>query len=40
MTGFSLLHPRLAFLKEKPSDELNYAQDVIEFLSHMGTQFS
>uniref|UniRef100_A0A3Q1H9H8 Cilia- and flagella-associated protein 69 ARM repeats domain-containing protein n=1 Tax=Anabas testudineus TaxID=64144 RepID=A0A3Q1H9H8_ANATE len=26
----------LPFLKEKPSDELNYAQDVIEFLSHMG----
>ncbi|XP_047460240.1 cilia- and flagella-associated protein 69-like [Mugil cephalus] len=27
---------RLPFLKEKVSDELNYAQDVIEFLSHMG----
>ncbi|XP_044028745.1 cilia- and flagella-associated protein 69-like isoform X2 [Siniperca chuatsi] len=27
---------RLPFLKEKASDELNYAQDVIEFLSHMG----
>ncbi|XP_033980915.1 cilia- and flagella-associated protein 69-like isoform X2 [Trematomus bernacchii] len=27
---------RLPFLKEKSSDELNYAQDVIEFLSHMG----
>ncbi|XP_042362598.1 cilia- and flagella-associated protein 69-like [Plectropomus leopardus] len=27
---------RLPFLKEKTSDELNYAQDVIEFLSHMG----
>ncbi|CAJ1082976.1 cilia- and flagella-associated protein 69-like isoform X2 [Xyrichtys novacula] len=26
----------LPFLKEKSSDELNYAQDVIEFLSHMG----
>ncbi|XP_076611081.1 cilia- and flagella-associated protein 69 [Chaetodon auriga] len=24
------------FLKEKASDELNYAQDVMEFLSHMG----
>lgn len=28
----------LPFLKEKASDELTYAQDVIEFLSHMGTQ--
>ncbi|TNN43248.1 Cilia- and flagella-associated protein 69 [Liparis tanakae] len=28
---------RLPFLKEKASDELNYAQDVIDFLSHMGT---
>ncbi|XP_026156375.1 cilia- and flagella-associated protein 69 isoform X2 [Mastacembelus armatus] len=27
---------RLPFLKEKTSDELNYARDVIEFLSHMG----
>ncbi|XP_050924330.1 cilia- and flagella-associated protein 69 [Lates calcarifer] len=27
---------RLPFLKERASDELNYAQDVIEFLSHMG----
>ncbi|XP_034747692.1 cilia- and flagella-associated protein 69-like isoform X2 [Etheostoma cragini] len=27
---------RLPFLKEKASDELNYAQDVIDFLSHMG----
>ncbi|XP_045915557.1 cilia- and flagella-associated protein 69-like isoform X2 [Micropterus dolomieu] len=27
---------RLPFLKEKASDELNYAQDVIEFFSHMG----
>ncbi|XP_033950602.1 cilia- and flagella-associated protein 69-like [Pseudochaenichthys georgianus] len=27
---------RLPFLKEKSSDELSYAQDVIEFLSHMG----
>ncbi|XP_028453342.1 cilia- and flagella-associated protein 69 isoform X1 [Perca flavescens] len=27
---------RLPFLKEKASDELNYAQDVIEFLSDMG----
>ncbi|XP_029299716.1 LOW QUALITY PROTEIN: cilia- and flagella-associated protein 69 [Cottoperca gobio] len=27
---------RLPFLKEKASDELNYAQDVIEFLSHLG----
>ncbi|XP_073339567.1 cilia- and flagella-associated protein 69-like [Pagrus major] len=26
----------LPFLKEKASDELNYAQDVVEFLSHMG----
>ncbi|XP_074543190.1 cilia- and flagella-associated protein 69 [Halichoeres trimaculatus] len=26
----------LPFLKEKSSDELNYAQDVVEFLSHMG----
>ncbi|XP_040909556.1 cilia- and flagella-associated protein 69-like [Toxotes jaculatrix] len=26
----------LPFLKEKASDELNYAQDVIQFLSHMG----
>ncbi|XP_030267530.1 cilia- and flagella-associated protein 69 isoform X1 [Sparus aurata] len=26
----------LPFLKEKASDELTYAQDVIEFLSHMG----
>ena len=34
----ALLHLRLPFLKEKASDELNYAQDVIEFLSHMGTQ--
>lgn len=34
----ALLHLRLPFLKERASDELNYAQDVIEFLSHMGTQ--
>ncbi|KAM8839889.1 cilia- and flagella-associated protein 69 isoform 1-T1 [Spinachia spinachia] len=27
---------RLPFLKEKTSDELSYAQDVVEFLSHMG----
>ncbi|XP_069372095.1 cilia- and flagella-associated protein 69 isoform X6 [Paralichthys olivaceus] len=27
---------RSPFLKEKTSDELNYAQDVIEFISHMG----
>ncbi|XP_005941001.3 cilia- and flagella-associated protein 69 isoform X2 [Haplochromis burtoni] len=27
---------RLPFLKEKTSDELHYAQDVTEFLSHMG----
>ncbi|XP_068431375.1 cilia- and flagella-associated protein 69-like isoform X2 [Clinocottus analis] len=27
---------RLPFLKEKSSDELTYAQDVIEFLSHLG----
>uniref|UniRef100_UPI0037E9BCAF cilia- and flagella-associated protein 69-like n=1 Tax=Semicossyphus pulcher TaxID=241346 RepID=UPI0037E9BCAF len=27
---------RLPLLKEKSSDELNYAQDVIQFLSHMG----
>ncbi|KAK2920812.1 cilia- and flagella-associated protein 69-like [Channa argus] len=27
---------RLPFLKEKTSDELNYAQDVVEFLSHIG----
>ncbi|KAM9340187.1 cilia- and flagella-associated protein 69 [Symphorus nematophorus] len=27
---------RLPFLKEKASDELSYAQDVVEFLSHMG----
>ncbi|KAM9842992.1 cilia- and flagella-associated protein 69-like [Aulostomus maculatus] len=27
---------RLPFLKEKASDELNYAQDVIHFLSHVG----
>nr|XP_046273935.1 cilia- and flagella-associated protein 69-like isoform X2 [Scatophagus argus] len=27
---------RLPFLKEKASDELNYAQDVIEFFSHLG----
>uniref|UniRef100_A0A3B4TZU3 Cilia and flagella associated protein 69 n=1 Tax=Seriola dumerili TaxID=41447 RepID=A0A3B4TZU3_SERDU len=27
---------RLPFLKEKASDEVTYAQDVIEFLSHMG----
>ncbi|KAK2830703.1 hypothetical protein Q5P01_018634 [Channa striata] len=27
---------RLPFLKEKTSDELNYAQDVVDFLSHMG----
>ncbi|XP_028255390.1 cilia- and flagella-associated protein 69-like [Parambassis ranga] len=27
---------RLPFLKERVSDERNYAQDVIEFLSHMG----
>lgn len=33
----ALLHLRLPFLKEKASDELKYAQDVIEFLSHMGT---
>lgn len=33
----ALLHLRLSFLKEKASDELNYARDVIEFLSHMGT---
>lgn len=30
-------HDRLPFLKEKTSDELTYTQDVIEFLSHMGT---
>eukprot|EP00064_Thunnus_orientalis_P018695 superscaffoldBa00004387_g18800 len=29
-------HLRLPFLKEKASDELNYAQDVTEFLCHMG----
>uniref|UniRef100_A0A3B4ZLS7 Cilia- and flagella-associated protein 69 ARM repeats domain-containing protein n=1 Tax=Stegastes partitus TaxID=144197 RepID=A0A3B4ZLS7_9TELE len=28
---------RLPFLKEKTSDELNYAKDVIDFLSHIGT---
>ncbi|KAL6099407.1 cfap69 [Pungitius sinensis] len=27
---------RLPFLKEKTSDELSYAQDVVEFISHMG----
>ncbi|XP_008291114.1 uncharacterized protein C7orf63 [Stegastes partitus] len=27
---------RLPFLKEKTSDELNYAKDVIDFLSHIG----
>ncbi|XP_051247267.1 cilia- and flagella-associated protein 69-like isoform X2 [Dicentrarchus labrax] len=27
---------RLPFLKEKTSDELKYAQDVVEFLSHLG----
>ncbi|XP_035476169.2 cilia- and flagella-associated protein 69-like isoform X2 [Scophthalmus maximus] len=27
---------RLPFLKEKSSDELNYARDVVEFISHMG----
>ncbi|XP_035800798.2 cilia- and flagella-associated protein 69 isoform X1 [Amphiprion ocellaris] len=27
---------RLPFLKEKTSDELNFAQDVIDFLSHIG----
>ncbi|XP_062266619.1 cilia- and flagella-associated protein 69-like isoform X1 [Platichthys flesus] len=27
---------RFPFLKEKASDELNYAQDVIEFISHLG----
>ncbi|XP_071355302.1 cilia- and flagella-associated protein 69-like isoform X2 [Trachinotus anak] len=27
---------RLPFLKERASDEVTYAQDVIEFLSHMG----
>lgn len=31
---------RLPFLKEKTSDELTYTQDVIEFLSHMGTKSS
>ncbi|XP_059205923.1 cilia- and flagella-associated protein 69-like isoform X2 [Centropristis striata] len=32
----ALLICRLPFLKEKASDELHYAQDVINFLSHMG----
>lgn len=32
------VHLRLPFLKEKTSDELSYAQDVVEFLSHMGKQ--
>lgn len=27
----------LPFLKEKSSDELNYAKDATDFLSHMGT---
>lgn len=31
---------RLPFLKERTSDELNYAKNVIEFLSHMGIQIS
>lgn len=30
-------HLRLPYLKEKTSDELTYAQDVIDFLSHIGT---
>uniref|UniRef100_A0A672IRI8 Cilia- and flagella-associated protein 69 ARM repeats domain-containing protein n=1 Tax=Salarias fasciatus TaxID=181472 RepID=A0A672IRI8_SALFA len=29
---------RLPFLKERASDELHYAQDVVDFLCHMGTQ--
>uniref|UniRef100_A0A8C5DYR0 Cilia- and flagella-associated protein 69 ARM repeats domain-containing protein n=1 Tax=Gouania willdenowi TaxID=441366 RepID=A0A8C5DYR0_GOUWI len=29
---------RLPFLKERTSDELTYAQDTIDFLSHMGLQ--
>lgn len=36
----ALFYGRLPFLKEKTSDELTYTQDVIEFLSHMGTKNS
>lgn len=32
-----LFYISLPFLKEKSSDELNYAKDATEFLSHMGT---
>ena len=32
----ALLPLRFPFLKEKASDELKYAQDVIEFISHLG----
>lgn len=33
----ALCHLRFPFLKEKTSDELTYAQDAIDFLSHIGT---
>lgn len=34
---FIYIYISLPFLKEKSSDELNYAKDATEFLSHMGT---
>lgn len=37
MFGLFFFFISLPFLKEKSSDELNYAKDGIEFLSHMGT---
>lgn len=40
MSTCASFYGRLPFLKEKTSDEFTYTQDVIEFLSHMGTKSS